>query len=165
MSAPYVDPRPGAAPLGRAAAVMLAVALVWAVAGPARSAPEPIKIGLSIALSGRFATIGEYQEKGYRLWERNVNRSGGILGRRVELVIRIMDLTVAGGMGGRLAMEKIRRQDVEVVAIVASGYSDDPVMADFARYGFDGALRKPFDIDALARILEEQLPPPAGSAG
>ena len=48
----------------------------------------------------------------------------------------ILDLTVPGGMGGKETMEKLLRIDPQVKAIVSSGYSDDPVMANFKEYGF-----------------------------
>ena len=72
----------------------------------------------------------------------------------------IMDLTVSGGMGGRDAIELLRLVDPGVKAIVSSGYSDDPVMSDFRRYGFDGVIVKPFRADelreALGRVLAER---------
>ena len=51
------------------------------------AADQPIRIGLSLALTGRFAAIAGYQEKGYRLWEQDVNRRGGLLGRPVAVII------------------------------------------------------------------------------
>ena len=66
----------------------------------------------------------------------------------------IMDLTIAGGMGGKQALAQIRQREPAVVAIVASGYSNDPVMADFSRFGFSAALPKPFGLAALANVLQ-----------
>ncbi len=65
----------------------------------------------------------------------------------------IMDLTVPGGMGGREALEKLLVIDPEVTAIVSSGYSNDPVLADYNRYGFSGAITKPFRISDLGEML------------
>jgi two-component system cell cycle sensor histidine kinase/response regulator CckA len=69
----------------------------------------------------------------------------------------IMDLTVTIGMGGREAIELLRLLDPEAKVIVSSGYSDDPVMSDFGKYGFDGAIAKPFRADELSAALEALL--------
>jgi two-component system cell cycle sensor histidine kinase/response regulator CckA len=71
----------------------------------------------------------------------------------------ITDLTVPGGMGGRDTVAELRRHDPSVRAIVASGYSDDPVLAYFERFGFAGVLTKPFTMDELARALAKLLQP------
>ncbi len=53
----------------------------------------------------------------------------------------LMDLTIPGGMGGKETIQKLREIDPNVKAIVSSGYSDDPVMADFKNHGFCGLLQ------------------------
>ena len=50
-------------------------------------------------------------------------------GHKFDLVI--MDLTIPGGMGGKKMMEELLQKDPEARAIVCSGYSKYPVMADF----------------------------------
>lgn len=77
-------------------------------------------------------------------------------GQPFDLVI--MDLSIPGGMGGAQAMERIRRMDPEVCAIVSSGYSDDPVMSRHADYGFQGVLPKPYQPRELQDLVEEFLP-------
>ena len=67
----------------------------------------------------------------------------------------ILDLTVPGGMGGKETMTRLLEIDPQVKAIVSSGYSDDPIMADFQKYGFRGVIAKPFRISELGRILQE----------
>ena len=74
-------------------------------------------------------------------------------GSRYDVVI--MDLTIPGGMGGREAVLKLREIDPNLKAIVSSGYSNDPVMADFQAYGFQGVASKPFDTERLSRVLHE----------
>lgn len=69
----------------------------------------------------------------------------------------IMDLTVPGGMGGKEAIKLLREFDPQVKAIVSSGYSIDPVMADFRSYGFLGVLCKPYDMAELSRVLHDVL--------
>ncbi len=67
----------------------------------------------------------------------------------------VMDLTVPGRMGGLEAASQILARDPAARLIVASGYSNDPVMADFARYGFSHALLKPFRMEELGEILQK----------
>lgn len=47
----------------------------------------PIKIGISLSLSGDFAADGQAFEQGYQLWANDVNAHGGLLGRKVMLDI------------------------------------------------------------------------------
>jgi len=67
----------------------------------------------------------------------------------------ILDLTVPGGMGGKEALARLLEIDPQVKAIVSSGYSDDPIMADFQKYGFSGVIAKPYKISELGKILHE----------
>ncbi len=74
-------------------------------------------------------------------------------GRAFDMVI--MDLTIPGAMGGGEAVKKLLEIDPQARVVVASGYSNDPIMADFADYGFRAVLRKPFDVEELSRVLDE----------
>ena len=47
----------------------------------------PIRIGMSLGMTGKYAVIANMQEKAFRLWETTVNRQGGLLGRTVQLTI------------------------------------------------------------------------------
>lgn len=69
----------------------------------------------------------------------------------VELII--MDLTIPGGMGGQETVKKILQLDPDAKVVVSSGYSTDPVMANFREYGFSAALIKPYDINELKKII------------
>jgi two-component system cell cycle sensor histidine kinase/response regulator CckA len=67
----------------------------------------------------------------------------------------ILDLTTPGGMNGNEAMKKLLHLHRQIRAIVSSGHSNDPVMAEFKRYGFKGAIAKPYKIEELSRVLYE----------
>jgi len=69
----------------------------------------------------------------------------------------ILDLTIPGGMGGKETMEKMREVDPDVKAIVSSGYSNDPVMANYRSYGFRGIVPKPYRIEELSQVLHDVL--------
>ncbi len=69
----------------------------------------------------------------------------------------IFDLTVPGGMGGAATLKKLLELDPDVTAIVSSGYSNDPVMANYREYGFKGIVSKPYQIEELGRVLEKCL--------
>lgn len=69
----------------------------------------------------------------------------------------IMDLTVPGGMGGKESIRKLLEIDPKVKAMVTSGYSNDPVMADFRDYGFSAVVSKPYKIEDLNRTLREMI--------
>jgi CheY-like chemotaxis protein len=71
----------------------------------------------------------------------------------------IMDLTIPGGMGGKETIRRLLRIDPQVKAIVSSGYSNDPVMAEFAFYGFSGVLEKPYNAEDLSKTLNAILTP------
>ena len=70
----------------------------------------------------------------------------------------IMDLTIPGGMGGKEAAARILEIDPDAVLIVSSGYSGDPVIANYRQYGFSGVVPKPFDAEGLARELKRLIP-------
>ena len=65
----------------------------------------------------------------------------------------IMDLTIPGGMGGKETIQELIEIDPEIRAIVSSGYSNDPIMADYRKYGFCGVIAKPYKIKELGEIL------------
>jgi CheY-like chemotaxis protein len=69
----------------------------------------------------------------------------------------IMDLTIAGGMGGKEAIKKLLEIDPDVRAIVSSGYSNDPVMSDYMKYGFIGVVNKPYKTEELSTTVHQVL--------
>src|SRR5919108_1115655 len=69
--------------------ILLVLFSVLAAAGPCPSmAQQPIRIGASIAITGRDQVQGGYVREGYLLCQKHVNDKGGVLGRPIELLIR-----------------------------------------------------------------------------
>jgi branched-chain amino acid transport system substrate-binding protein len=73
--------------LAAVAAASVVSAVVAATASSHAAAGAPIKIGISLSLSGDFSDPGKAVQKGYKLWAAYVNAHGGILGRQVQLKI------------------------------------------------------------------------------
>jgi len=76
----------------------------------------------------------------------------------------IMDLTIPGGLGGKETAIHILALDPTAHLIVSSGYSSDPVMANFRKYGFSGAIAKPYSLDDFKKALSN-LPTGITEAG
>lgn len=85
-----------------------------------------------------------------RMYQESMNQ-----GRVFDLVV--LDLSIPNGMGGVRTMEKLRQLDPDVLAIVSSGYSDDPVMAKPASYGFAAVLPKPYEPADMVRLVRNVL--------
>jgi PAS domain S-box-containing protein len=68
--------------------------------------------------------------------------------------VALLDLTIPGGMGGEDTLAIIRPRHPDMIAIAASGYSDNPIMANPTEYGFTASLGKPFSLTELAALLE-----------
>jgi PAS domain S-box-containing protein len=73
----------------------------------------------------------------------------------VKLVI--MDLTIPGGLGGKETIALLTKINPKIKAIVSSGYSTDPVMAEFKEHGFSGVVRKPYRLHELSEIIDHVL--------
>ncbi len=69
----------------------------------------------------------------------------------------IADLTIPGGMGGKETIQRLVDIDPKVKAIVSSGYSDDPVLANFREYGFKGVVAKPYKTMELSEVLHRVI--------
>jgi signal transduction histidine kinase/ActR/RegA family two-component response regulator len=74
----------------------------------------------------------------------------------------LLDLTVRGGMGGIDAAARFRALDPSLKLIVSSGYSDDPVMSNFRKYGFADVIRKPWTAAEVSEVFRRVLVPHPG---
>lgn len=69
----------------------------------------------------------------------------------------ILDLTVPGGMGGEKTLQELLKINPNILAIVASGYATESVMANYQEWGFKVRLPKPFGLSQLEEALKRAL--------
>lgn len=82
----------------------------------------PLRVGYCLSLTGPLASNGKTARLAHEIWERDVNRKGGLLGRTVQMIC-IDDQT-----NPTLVPEIYRRLlDDEKVDLVIGGYSDNSV--------------------------------------
>ena len=141
---------------------------------PAPAAAEAESTALPLGIAGTRILLMDDEETIRRLGERllaklqceyrtvpdgaaclDVYREAFAAGRRYQIVI--LDLTVPGGMGGAECMAELRRIDPDVRAIVSSGYSNDPVMANYRQHGFRAVVTKPYAVGVLAEAIRRVL--------
>jgi branched-chain amino acid transport system substrate-binding protein len=120
----------------RLATAVVALAALAAVAGQAqaRSTAGPIKIGISLSLSGDFSDSGKAAERGYKLWANTVNAHGGVLGRQVQLVIQ--DDTSSPTQAQTNYQTFITKDKVDLVFGPFSTLLSAPSAAVANRYGY-----------------------------
>ena len=69
------------------APVLLCLLLLGPPVSSSPAADPPIRIGVSLGLTGRFEVMSDALYKGFRLWEDHVRRDGGIQGRPVQVIV------------------------------------------------------------------------------
>ena len=91
---------------------ILTMVLALALAVPmTASAQKPIKVGMPIPLSGPPALFGDPASKGAQMYVDELNAKGGVLGRKVELIIR--DSKADANEAVRVAREMILKDNVD----------------------------------------------------
>jgi CheY-like chemotaxis protein len=113
---------------------------------------EPIRKLLESALRGLGYDVRTAQDgaEAIALYEEATNT-----GNAFDIVL--LDLTVRGSMGGVEAAAKLKELDPACKLIVSSGYSASPVLSEFARYGFDAVLPKPWSMPELSAVIRRVL--------
>ncbi|WP_447971346.1 PAS domain S-box protein [Nitrospira sp. M1] len=79
------------------------------------------------------------------------------LHQQTPFVLAIIDLTIPGGMGGKETVRCLQEMDPNVLAVVSSGYCNDPVLANPENFGFKGVIAKPYNLIDLSKVLSQIL--------
>lgn len=99
---------------------------------------------------GYSMTLARDGGEAFRLYQEAME-----LGHPYDAVV--LDLTVPGAMGGKEAMRLFLRADPYVKAIVSSGYSNDPIMSEYKKYGFKAVIAKPYKVREFSEVLDKVL--------
>ena len=123
----------------RVCAGLVGVALL--AAAVAAHAAEPIRIGLSMSLTGGLAGGGKSALLAMQVWAEDVNAKGGLLGRPVQLVF-YDDQSTAANVPGIYS----KLFEVDKVDLVVSGYATNQIVPAMPivmqkEYGVHGAVR------------------------
>jgi len=70
----------------------------------------------------------------------------------------ILDLSVPEGVGGKEAFERLHAIDPQAKVVISSGFTNDPMLTNYASYGLDGVLAKPYRITEIKALLENMIP-------
>lgn len=106
--------------------------------------------GESLSAFGYDVTLSRDGEQAIKLYACAMEQS-----QPFDLVV--LDLTVPGGMGGKQTIKELLKLDPDIKAIVVSGYSNDPVIANYRDYGFKGMIKKPFTIEELSKTVSRVI--------
>jgi CheY-like chemotaxis protein len=110
-----------------------------------------------LEVCGRMLEFLGYSVEYVRSGKEAVEAYRAACGSSTRFDAIIVDLTVPGGMGGKEAVARLKEIDPDINAIASSGYSNDPVMANYGEFGFRGILAKPYNIQELDRTLTALL--------
>ncbi len=104
-----------------------------------------VATGMLTRLGHSVVLVSDGQDVLEKYEESQVNRT--------PFDLYILDLTVPGGMGGREALQALKKKDPEIKALVSSGYAHDPVMANYKEFGFRGVVAKPYTFGEMKSAI------------
>jgi branched-chain amino acid transport system substrate-binding protein len=90
-----------------------AVGLVSALAMPAIAQNKPIRMGWIAAVTGMFASNAQAQDWGFHMAVADLNEKGGLLGRKVEVVMR--DSAADPSKAVSFAKELVFNENIDVL--------------------------------------------------
>ena len=127
---------------GAAAIIGVALAVLWLLPKIRNHSKNTVRIGVLAPISGFMSGHGGSIEEGARLAEDSINGSGGILGRKVELIV--LDTKSDPAVAAERAKELIGRDDVDLIIGTGTSAESLAVIPDAERsatpflYSLDG---------------------------
>ncbi len=116
---------------------LLAACSSGGAGGSANNSPsskQPILIGASVSLTGDFSADGQAFQRGYNLWAADVNRAGGLLGRKVKMIY--LDDKSDPTQGSTNVQQLITSDHVDMLFGPFSSLITGPTASVAARYGY-----------------------------
>jgi branched-chain amino acid transport system substrate-binding protein len=95
---------------------------------------KPIVIGASVSLTGDFSADGQAFQRGYNLWASDVNKAGGLMGRKVKLIF--LDDKSDPTQGSTNVQQLISSDHVNLLFGPFSSLITGPTASVAARYGY-----------------------------
>ena len=143
------------------AAVSLTLAACSSPGAANASKPKDLVIGISLSLTGDFGDTGRAAERGYELWADQVNKSGGIQGRKVDL--KIVDDTTSANQVVTNYQNLINHDHVDLLFGPVSSLLTVPGARVAARYGYAfiepaGGAQSVFDLHLHNLFLAQPAP-------
>jgi signal transduction histidine kinase len=130
------------------------------------SAPIPTElIGKRVLVVDDEAMIGELlrqylEEKGFKVDTAITAAEGEKLAGKTPFALMLFDLTMPGGGGGAVLLEKVRKAkgpNQATPALAITGHAPGPMDKELFAAGFRGILRKPFEIREMGRLIAEAI--------
>jgi branched-chain amino acid transport system substrate-binding protein len=117
-----------------AAAILAACSSGGSSSTTSASSSKPIVIGASVSLTGDFSADGQAFQRGYNLWASDVNKAGGLMGRKVKLIF--LDDKSDPTQGSTNVQQLISSDHVNLLFGPFSSLITGPTATVAARYGY-----------------------------
>lgn len=117
-----------------AAAILAACSSGGSSSSTSASNSKPIVIGASVSLTGDFSADGQAFQRGYNLWASDVNKAGGLMGRKVKLIF--LDDKSDPTQGSTNVQQLISSDHVNLLFGPFSSLITGPTASVAARYGY-----------------------------
>ncbi|MGA2090248.1 MAG: PAS domain S-box protein, partial [Endomicrobiales bacterium] len=143
-----------------------------AAAGPIESA-VPVRASVGTKTTGRILILDDeeivrvlgqrmlsklgYYVETFSESDKAVERYQHTWGTQESFDAVILDITIPGYLGGKEVLDLLKKVNPAVKAVISSGYSADPIIAQFKQYGFLAALPKPYNIEEASAVLNKLL--------